>query len=1013
VSLRIEQRRSPNFGEGRGGEVPRAVVVHTTVGGFDAAARWFERPESGVSAHYVVGLHGRVAQFVREADTARHAGRILRPEAPIAADAADDGVNPFTIGIEFEDGGDPLGVARPAKQYDAGARLLAEISSRWDIPLDREHVVGHRELFAAKDCPGNLNVERLIARAREFAAGEDPGPRIACLLPARDAAADIPGYLDSVAALGGSVVALDDGSGDETGELLGESPLVHVLMRNPPREGYAEWDDGENRRRLLEATGEVEPEWVLFLDADERIDGDDALALREFLASDALAGVAYGLELYRDWQGLVVPEPTNVFRLFAHDPDHELRPGRLHFNPVPIEIPTRAWIRTTIRARHLDSPQRLELRRRKYAEAHPGERGPGAMPALLDPPSDSLMEWRPRPAGMAVISSARVARERGSPPALPGDEPGPLLTCLLPARNCAEEVSSYLECAGELADTVIALDDGSTDDTAAILEDSPLVSRVLRNPPRDSYAGWDDAANRQALLDAAIEAGARWALFLDADELIDPDDSAALRSFLPEEADPAGAYGFRVYRMTGAEGLYDRANLWVYRLFSPRPGQRLSEGTLHLVPIPTAIPRERWHKTTVRIQHFGGADEERRLARLRKYEEADPEGLWQRDYAGPILAPGRRRPWRPRPAGFPVLADPARTGVALDLEELDSEAPILSAIVIATDDAGTIERSVRAIVEQECPFEFEVIVVVSGSPATAAVVRERFGDRVALIELAERVPPGRARNEGLRGARGEYASFPGSHVEIAPGSLARRVRAHEEGWAMVTGSIVNGNPTRAGWASYFLDHSSAMPGRPSGELIGAPAHCSYVREFLEEIGGFPDDVRAGEDTVVNHRLWRRGHSAFRESAIELTHRSPCSTTPALIRHHFLRGRAFGRLLRNEIAAGRSRRLAHYRYLARYRRMRLASTDYRVEEWGGELRAEYRRVRRLVKVGIAAAWIGSWLELLLSRRRSPPVEKGRDGHRLEPLDPQVVDHRGEGLDGRPAVIVQEHDRSGSG
>ncbi len=1007
--MRYERRQSPNFRPGRDGRRPRAVIVHTTAGTFEAAATWFEHPESGVSAHYLVGLDGRVAQFVDEADTARHAGRVLRPTARVAAGAEDDGVNEFTIGIEFEDGGDPMEVARTSAQYEAGARLLAEISSRWEIPLDGEHVIGHREVFAGKDCPGNLDVARLIDRARHLDDGS--GPSIACLLPARDAAGDLPGYFDSVAALGASIVALDDGSADPTAELLGDSPLVEVLLRNPPRESFAGWDDGENRARLLAAAPALEPDWILFLDADERIDSDDALVLCEFLATDAVPGVAYGIELYRDWNGLVVPEPSYVFRLFAHDPDHELRPGRLHFNPVPIQIPARAWMRTTIRARHLDSPERLELRRRRYAEADPGAHRSAPNAALLDPPPEPLAPWSPRRHGTAVLAGAPVGAEahpgRGSSSA---DETGGLV-CLLPARNCAGELSSYLECAGRFADQVIALDDGSTDETPAILEASPLVARVLRNPRREGYAGWDDAANRQALLDAAVDAGAAWALFLDADERLDPDDAAALRSFVATDADPSSAYGFRVHRMVGADGTYDRADLWVYRLFSPRPGQRLSAETLHLVPVPTSIPRALWEKTTVRIQHFAGADDERRLARLRKYEEVDPDGLWQGDYAGPILGEGRPRRWRPRPAGFPVLADPARSGIVLDLEELDPEAPILSAIVIATDDQGTIERSVRAVVDQDCPLPFEVIVVVSGSPATAAVVRERLGDSVALVELAERVPPGKARNAGLRIARGEYVSFPGSHVEIAAGSLAHRIRAHERGWPMVTGSIVNGNHTPAGWASYFLDHSSALPGRPSGELAGAPAHCSYAREFVDEVGRFPERMRAGEDTVVNNLLWQRGHRAYREAAIQLTHRSPCSTIPALIRHHFLRGRAFGRILRGDFTAAPSRRprFGTYRYLLRYPRSRLASTELRVEEWGGELAREYRRVRRLVITGIAAAWIGTWVELAFGRR-SPLREQRRDGDHRQSLRPQVVDDRGEGGDGDSVpAVVEQHDR----
>ena len=75
-------------------------------------------------------------------------------------------------------------------------------------------------------------------------------------------------------------------------------------------------------------------------------------------------------------------------------------------------------------------------------------------------------------------------------------------------------------------------------------------------------------------------------------------------------------------------------------------------------------------------------------------------------------------------------------------------------------------------------------------------------------------------------------SFPGSHVKLPPGSLAARIRAHQEGHALVTGTTLNGTHTRSGWASYFLDHSSVLPGRPSQRLTGPPAHCSYIRDHL-------------------------------------------------------------------------------------------------------------------------------------------------------------------------------------
>ena len=161
--MRIESFRTPHFQTGRDGAEPRAIVVHTTVGTFISAVRWFASPDSGVSAHYLVGLDGRVGRFVDETDTARHAGRVKDPT--VVPWLVSGNPNLVSIGIEFEDRGDPAGCVRTPAQYATGATLMTEIGSRWGIPLDREHVVGHREIYAPKSCPGNLDIERLIDQA--------------------------------------------------------------------------------------------------------------------------------------------------------------------------------------------------------------------------------------------------------------------------------------------------------------------------------------------------------------------------------------------------------------------------------------------------------------------------------------------------------------------------------------------------------------------------------------------------------------------------------------------------------------------------------------------------------------------------------------------------------------------------------------------------------------------------------------------------------------------------------
>ena len=585
--------------------------------------------------------------------------------------------------------------------------------------------------------------------------------------------------------------------------------------------------------------------------------------------------------------------------------------------------------------------------------------------------------------GASTSGAARVSCGASSPfgpragkPPMSGS--AATLVCLLPVRNGEADLPGYLESVGRFADAVVALDDGSTDRTREILDASPLVKRVLANPPRPDYAGWDDAANRNRLLEAAAQLQPEWVISLDADERIPPDDGAALRAFVETEALPGLAYGFKVYRMWQSLGQYDRAGLWVYRLFAFAPGQRFPNRRLHFVPIPTGIPRRRWVRTTVRIQHLAGLTEDRRIARFEKYRQADPDNAFQHSYRD-LLEPARDlRIWESRPEALPLLdVSPEQVAATLDdaehpaLDEIVGR-PALSAIVISRDDGERLAHSVASVVNQCCPWPFEVIVVASGKGNGAALVRTRFPD-VTVVELPRPALPGEARNAGLHLARGEYVSFPGSHVELPPGSLAARLRAHDRGYAMVTGTTLNGTPTRAGWASYFLDHSAVLPGRPSTELAAAPSHCSYRRSALIAVGGFPEGMRAGEDTVVNQELARRGYSAYRAQDVTLVHRSPCRTVWRLLSHHFVRGRGYGRIVRDREKVAR-RDLLGPTGRALLRRQfvrRLALTTRNVRRWADPAVAtQYRRAFPLVVAGALAAAAGTWCELLR------PAPKGR-------------------------------------
>ena len=542
----------------------------------------------------------------------------------------------------------------------------------------------------------------------------------------------------------------------------------------------------------------------------------------------------------------------------------------------------------------------------------------------------------------------------------------PHVVCLLPVRNGEADLPGWFASVERFADAVVALDDGSTDGTRELLESHPLVERLLTNPQRRTYEGWDDSDNRNRLLAAASDLAPNWIFSLDADERIDAGDAAALRAFLERDAEPGTGYYCLVHRMIGDLDHYDVARPWVGRFFAWEPGQSFPTARYHFVALPTSITPEHYRHTTIRIQHLAGLTPERRRSRYSKYGEVDPDREFQSSYEHLLTPPTRLKRWWTRSAHLPVLANTPNP----QPEPLGPD-PLVSVVVIAQDDEDIIAEAVSAITRQVCPFAYEVIVVTSGTDRTAQIVREGFPN-VQVIELDQPALPGAARNAGLRVARGEYITFPGSHVTIAPEYLVRLVDRFREGYGMVGLVLRNGTPSPAGWASYFLESVNELPGHPSIQLDRPPARCAYLRVALEELGGFPEDMRAAEDTFVNTELFQRGYSAFRDRDVISVHRSPCTHLRALLRHHFARGRGTGRLLveRAELD-GHVPNERIKRFVVRNIPSRVRELNRNVRRWGDGLRTRYWLVLPWVILGATSFWIGACVELA---RRVPGARR---------------------------------------
>ena len=105
------------------------IVIHDIEGAAPSSLNIFQNPQSASSTHYVIDGDGTIYQVVREKNIAYHDGNFWS--------------NEHSIGIEHA-GFDATGYRwYNATEYLASAKLVAYLLKKYDLPLDRAHIVAH------------------------------------------------------------------------------------------------------------------------------------------------------------------------------------------------------------------------------------------------------------------------------------------------------------------------------------------------------------------------------------------------------------------------------------------------------------------------------------------------------------------------------------------------------------------------------------------------------------------------------------------------------------------------------------------------------------------------------------------------------------------------------------------------------------------------------------------------------------------------------------------------------
>ncbi|MFV1494017.1 glycosyltransferase [Phaeobacter sp. JH18-32] len=185
--------------------------------------------------------------------------------------------------------------------------------------------------------------------------------------------------------------------------------------------------------------------------------------------------------------------------------------------------------------------------------------------------------------------------------------------------------------------------------------------------------------------------------------------------------------------------------------------------------------------------------------------------------------------------------------------------PIVDAVVIGRNEGARLLACLRSLQGQLR----RVIYVDSGSTDGSVAAAEALGVKVVSLDMSERFTAARARNAGLAHLDGDctYVQLVDGDCEVVPGWIASATARLEADprLAVVCGRRRERHPDSSIY-NQLCDHEWDTPVGPA-KACGGDALMRL--RALQEVGGYRNDLIAGEEPELCLRLARAGWSIWR------------------------------------------------------------------------------------------------------------------------------------------------------
>ena len=246
-----------------------------------------------------------------------------------------------------------------------------------------------------------------------------------------------------------------------------------------------------------------------------------------------------------------------------------------------------------------------------------------------------------------------------------------------------------------------------------------------------------------------------------------------------------------------------------------------------------------------------------------------------------------------------------------------STSPDLSVILPVLNEANHLAAAVHAILSQDYHGKFEVILAVGPSKDTTLEIANELAKSDSRVVVALN-PTGRTAaglNIALSKSNSPIIVRVDGHAEIPSNYLSIAVELLKKTGAVNVGGLMGAvgktrfekSVARAMRSPLGVGAAKFHTGGGSGEVDTVYLGC-FLREALNEIGGFDERFIRAQDWELNFRLRERGGKIHFDPRLEVTYR-PRANLAALAKQYFEYGR-WRRVVSRKHAG-----TINYRYLA--------------------------------------------------------------------------------------------------